>query len=906
MSTASHQSKAHRRLTDVQDQNGHLSRDASRLRKRVVTHNEAYMYALRVAYLAHLLQPQAKRLQHVSTPVPTIQRASSSINDLMKDFSLLRDSKSTRFPHGFMAELEKRLTGVIMGKERRPEYQDAVVKRTFAAFFNAFTETGFRKRMEKDRRVEDLVLIFFSNATKELQKGKAPTDDGWKLLVDRHLAIFVRLISLVLKDHDWTRDRPELTSRLTTLESKLLANDRDLAAQVGGRNSSTVEVLVPRSTEVKDMPLVLLVGRIFGLTATQVQSDLDKNKPDWTAAAGLQDLKTYQTLLNLNSRKTLRSDDFDLEEAYEAWKKTEGPDLSQMILAIIQSNPELAKSTARKSLPRMNSQVTGANGVDSGYSELSRKMSEASDGISSYAIDTPVDMSSITTSPQNEPSADEHTFTFIPPDPRSFYRFILAQALSYDLRDNNLQASEATAETPALKLLSKQSTELLNEIYLRWRIPRISRVILFLDVVREKYLDDEISLDTLDSAFTFIKEPLKDASTTSSTTSSALLERDKWPLADFVLSQQILATLNDALLRDLYNIATRCYEPKPPSVGPILFVLDHHIHDDPNFTETSAEQKVFSRKLHQGLKEKAFELYKEYLQKHLPHDQAQWEFFHVIELGKAVTAICEKIQKRYRKNPEIRGVSPLTALIETMLPLFAEDARDIVARMLQLAEQKGEEVPIDDGFDLYGELVEIRRIHGEALPNVPFAIQVEELLAEFVWRWIRLTESNMPQWVDNAVKQDEFKVRTQGPPGQIPAEDERHSVSSIDIFTSFKQTVDRIVQLNWDNDLQYAKFMTALSKIVGDGVARYCDILEQKFSKEMDRLTPEQEVTVNQTRQEKWMQLAKDAWNNKEKIEPFQFFPEVSNLLFRSSCAAKFLTVFCEAQQYRIRHSPVG
>ena len=834
------------------------------------------MYALRVAYLAHLLQPQAKRLQHVSTPAPTIQRASSSINDLMKDFSLLRDSKSTRFPHGFMAELEKRLTGVIMGKERRAEYQDAVVKRTFAAFFNAFTETGFRKRMEKDRRVEDLVLIFFSNATKELQKGKAPTDDGWKLIVDRHLAIFVRLISLVLKDHDWARDRPELTSRLTTLESKLLANDRDLAAQVGGRNSSTVEVLVPRSTEVKDMPLVLVVARIFGLTATQVQSDLDKNKSDWTAAAGLQDLKTYQTLLNLNSRKTLRSDDFDLEEAYEAWKKTEGPDLSQMILAIIQSNPELAKSTARKSLPRMNSQATGANGVDSGYSELSRKMSEASDGVSSYAIDTPVDMASITTSPQNEPNTDEHTFTFTPPDPRSFYRFILSQALSFDLKDNSLQASEATAETPALKLLSKQSTELLNEICLRWRIPRISRVVLFLDVIREKYLDDEISLDTLDCAFTFIKEPLNDASKASSTTTSALLERDKWPLADFVLNQQILATLNDALLRDLYTTATRCYEQKPPSVGPLLFVLDHHIYDDPSFTETTDDQKAFSRKLHQGLKDKAFELYKEYLQKHLPHNETQWEFFHVIELGKAVTTICEKIQKRYRKNPEIRGVSPLAALAETVLPLFAEDARDIVSRILQLAEQKGEEVPIDDGFDLYGELVEIRRIHGEAFPNVPFAIHVEETLADFVWRWIRLTEANMSKWVENAVKQDEFKVRTQGPPGQIPTEDERHSVSSIDIFTSFKQTIDRIVQLNWDNDLQYAKFMTALSKIVGDGVARYCDIVEQKFSKEMDRLTPEQEVTVSQTRQEKWMQLAKDAWSNKEKIEPFQFFPEVS------------------------------
>lgn len=55
--------------------------------------------------------------------------------------------------------------------------------------------------------------------------------------------------------------------------------------------------------------------------------------------------------------------------------------------------------------------------------------------------------------------------------------------------------------------------------------------------------------------------------------------------------------------------------------------------------------------------------------------------------------------------------------METILPLFAEDARDIVARILQLAKEKQEEVPIEDGFLLYGELTEIRRIHGDVLPK---------------------------------------------------------------------------------------------------------------------------------------------------------------------------------------------
>ena len=877
MSTSSTQSRnVNRRINSLQG-DGTGSRDGTAPRKRVVTHNDAYLCALRVAYLAYLLQPRARRTQHVPAPAPPIQRSSTSINDLMKDFSILRDSKSTRFPHGFMSELEKRLTGVLMGKEKKQEYNDAVVKRTFAAFLNAFKEQSFKKRMEKDRRVEDLVLIFFSNATKELQKGKAPGEDAWKLMVDRHLALFVRLISLVLRDHDWVRDRPELTSRLTTLESKLLAHDQDLAASTsrnGGAGGTTIEVIVPLSYEVKDMPLVQVVARMFGLTHTQIQSDINKNKPVWTERAALQDLKYYQKLLSLNSRKTLRKDDFHSDEAYDSWKKAEIHDLSQMMLAIIQSNPELAKDTPGANLPQSNHRMSNPDMADFGYPETLRKAADGNE-TSSYVIDQPVDMSAYSSGDQSPVSSneDDNIFTFIPQDVRAHYRFILAQALSYDLQDKDLQSTEPTDSTSASKLLSKPSTELLNEICLRWRLPQVSRVIFFLDVVREKFVDQEISLDTLDAAFNFIKEPLPENRKSPNFITSLLFDRTRWIVADTAMNQRILSNLHEALLRDLYDIMQHCYEQKPPTAGPVIYVLENHIYGDPDFSKPLDALDAFKRELYEGLQQKSHEIYRAFLEKEVPQDQYAWEFYHVIQMGKAVVSLAQRIQKRYKKNPEVMGVNPLMALVETMLPLYAEDARDIVARILQLAKEKDEELHIEDGFDLYGELVEIRRIHGDVLPGVVFAFHIEGLLADFVWRWIRTTESAINEWVDQAVKQDHFTVRTDDK-AQIPTEDQRHSVSVIDIFSSFNQTIDRIVRLNWDEDLQYAKFMTALAKVVGMGISRYCELVEQKFSKEMDRLTPEQEVAANQSTQEKWLRIAKDTWTNKEKIEPFQFFPE--------------------------------
>jgi hypothetical protein len=156
----------------------------------------------------------------------------------------------------------------------------------------------------------------------------------------------------------------------------------------------------------------------------------------------------------------------------------------------------------------------------------------------------------------------------------------------------------------------------------------------------------------------------------------------------------------------------------------------------------------------------------------------------------------------------------------------------------------------------------------------PFPFHIEDSLADFVWRWTRLTDGKVLEWVEQAVRQDTFTVRSENQ-DDIPPDELRHSLSAIDIFRSFNQVVEQLVQLEWDDDFQYAKFMTALSKSIGRGVARYCELLEQSFAKEMDRLSPDQEAALYQTRQEKLMQMAKEAWNSKEKIEPFQFLPEV-------------------------------
>ncbi|KAL2839782.1 hypothetical protein BJX68DRAFT_247391 [Aspergillus pseudodeflectus] len=855
MSTASQSRGVNRRINSIQSESRH-SRNLSLSRRRTVSSSAAYSFALRTAYLTHLLHPRARRVQNVTAPQQRPKRASTSFQDLMSDFSLIRDSKSSRFPHGFIAELEKRLTGILMGKERRKEYQDALVVRTFAAFLNALKDQSFKKRMEKDRRAEDLVLIFYSNATKELSKGKEPDDDSWRLMVDRHVALFVRLFALILKSNDWARERPELANRLAVLETKLLSQDQDLVPTTG---PSTVEVVAPLSYDVKDMPLVQHVARVFHVELSQVQADIDSHRGTWTERAALQDLKTYQTHLSLKTEKSLSAHDFEDEEAYEAWRKNEGPDLSQMMLAIMQSNPELAKSTPGGALPQFN-----ASAGDHFHNDPSTGRPI------SYVIDQPVDISSL--SLNNDGAEESDTYTFIPPEPRSVYGTILAQALSHDLRDRELEATQATSEVPSIKLLSKQSTELLNEICLRWRIPPYSRIVLFLDVIRSKFVDNEIDLNTLDSAFTFVKDmPSAEGRKRNSIVSSVLFDRHKWTVHDRLLMRQILSSLHEAILRELYDVMMDCYEAKPRPIGEVMYILENHIQMDPDYSEDTSDIERFRSYVQDGLAQKATEKYQSILSQTVPIEPEDWQLEHVIQLCDGITNHSEKIRKRYRKNPEIMGVNPHKILVENTLQIFAEDIHQLILRIIEQEKVRGEEIEIPDAFHLYKQLTAVREIFANALPYAKFPFHVEDVLEGFVWKWIHLTEKKVVEWVEQALRQDQFEVHNGDT--AVASEDARHSVSVIDIFRSFNQVIEQMMELRWADEFQYAKFMTALSKSIGRGVARYCEAVEQMFAKEMDRLSPDQEAALNQTTQEKLMQFAKEAWASKEKIEPFQFFP---------------------------------
>lgn len=242
---------------------------------------QLYKYALRTAYVAYLLEPATQAKLHppetatsqiTKAPAPKQSSGASSgfgMLDLLRDSSSSKDSKSNKFPKELVQILRDKLQLIFMGRD--PKYQDQLVRYTFGAFFNHFVEPSYFKQVKENRKIEDIVLIFFSKATAELKK-RLPGDE-WKGLVDQHVALFIRMIQDCMKENHLASSAPELMSRLAGYEAKLLSETKETLEPEAPR--ATQENVPEISYSIKDMNLVLTIGSVFHKLESTLQRDID-------------------------------------------------------------------------------------------------------------------------------------------------------------------------------------------------------------------------------------------------------------------------------------------------------------------------------------------------------------------------------------------------------------------------------------------------------------------------------------------------------------------------------------------------------------------------------------------------------------------------------------------------------
>lgn len=149
-----------------------------------------------------------------------------------------------------------------------------------AVFYGQVKDENFRRQMKENRKIEEMILMFATNATNVLRKEPTLAGDGWKIELNNHIAQFIKLLRECLRHVSHVSS--ELTARLDMYTAKLAPSIT--AAQTysdsGYDSSSTTRDSLPSakriSTSINDMPLVLTAAKLFKIPLDEVQRSIEE------------------------------------------------------------------------------------------------------------------------------------------------------------------------------------------------------------------------------------------------------------------------------------------------------------------------------------------------------------------------------------------------------------------------------------------------------------------------------------------------------------------------------------------------------------------------------------------------------------------------------------------------------
>jgi hypothetical protein len=170
---------------------------------------------------------------------------------------------------------------------------------------------------------------------------------------------------------------------------------------------------------------------------------------------------------------------------------------------MVQYNPELAKSTPSDG----RYSATGAR-PGSLYSATPRPRHLETTSISSQSSYTfSNDLDGLIGSDDEGSGSSGNQFTYIPPNPRKYYKKLVEKCVEYDLRAMHTLPED---QEVSLGILSPGHLDVINECALRWRIMQSYRVLCFLDVIKYKYEREEVPLECIPEAITLVEKALQE------------------------------------------------------------------------------------------------------------------------------------------------------------------------------------------------------------------------------------------------------------------------------------------------------------------------------------------------------------------------------------------------------------
>ncbi|KAJ3894478.1 hypothetical protein GG344DRAFT_74035 [Lentinula edodes] len=840
-----------------------------RLSKYRVTDDELFNYVLRVALLSYLMIPKPTTTAEMKSSDSKDREHSSrlaalsnfSIGDMIKDLRDGPNSKSVKFPDKLIKVLEQKLQDIAMGKD--PAYSDQLVRRTMGKFYGQFMVDSFKRQMKENRKIEELILMFATHATGVLKKEPTLTGDSWKFELNNHIALFVKLLRESLRGLNHVS--PELLGRLDMYTAKLgpaQSSDSGYESSSTSRDRDSIASLTI-SGHVSDMPLVKTVAALFRLSESSVQKEVDQLRTLCTEKAALADLKTCLKNINAGAPFPGRREDFESEDAWQHWKTLETTQLQQMMVAMVQFNPELAKSTPSDVLPSVGTSSSSTRpGSVYSQTQSSSRHGSISSRLSLHGLGG--DFVDITAPEDGDEDGIEvgHHFTYIPPNPKRFYKRLLELCLIADL-ELMLSPEVDDNDEVSLGILSTLHIDLLNECAIRWRIGHAYRASCFLDLVKQFYERNDVPLECIPEALQNVVRVMHD------------MELDKWPLTDVDYVCNIYGGLFNIFLSSLYHSMDSIPHLKPSEIEPYLTILEH-VRDSGFLDRFNVDVNARVSDVQTRVRQVALESFSaklRELQSTPGVNRALPLLLMTDELEKSTKAL----DKRF-PEPILGKIDLVSLVVEVQIPLFITEVQSSQKRLFE-SSMNGPtpDIPIQDIFALYRRTKTLISMLAAFAPEQRVDFNLTGFFEPYVLQWLTNTDNKTSNWVEAAIAADKFQAEgTEG-----------HSSSIVDLFDSLRSPIDFLQDLEWEDEYQNARFFTSLSKTIAKAVEQYCRSVETKFLAEM---FPRPNDYLQPQKSSAWLEKARQlAIQGEKKIEPFNFQPESCVKLNNVEAARKLL-----------------
>ncbi|KZP33278.1 hypothetical protein FIBSPDRAFT_847925 [Athelia psychrophila] len=718
-------------------------------------------------------------------------------------------------------------------------YSDQLVRRTMAAFYQIMND-AFKRQMKDSRKIEELILRYATTATGVLRKEPSLTGDGWKIELNNQISQFVKLLRECLQNTGHAS--PELLGRLDMYNAKLAPSPAYSDSGYDSASTSKEKDIVASPTisaSIADMAIVRTVAQLFKIPESAVQKEIDKMRKFCTEKAALNDLKTCLKNLAAGASFPGRKEDFDSDAAWQHWKTQETQTLSQLMLAMAQLNPELARSTPADSMPGT------ATRPGSVYNPLgSRGSISGSSRHSFYGTNPEAAADEIAEDDEVSAGLD---FTYIPPNPKKYYKKLLEMCLVADLEIMLSPETEETDEV-SLGILSVPHLELLNECAMRWRIGHPYRASCFLDLVRQFYERGEIPMECVPEALQNVQRIMQDT------------DVSHWSTQDSDYLASIYGGLFNIFLSSLYHTMESLPNLKKSEVEPFLHVLDI-VQDSGLLDRFEVDMSARLTDIEEQIRNVAAQWYEAKIQE-LQSAPGVNRALPLLLMSDELEKSAKLLSKRF-PDPLLGHLDLVAMVADIAIPGFIQELQNSQKRLFE-SSMNGPtpDVPIQDIFALYRRTKMLLEMHEAFCPHNPVDFDLGAFFEPYVRSWLSGTDSKTGQWVEAAIAADKFQ-----------AEDAQgHSSSIVDLFDSLRSPIDFLQALEWGDEYQEARFFTSLSKMISKAVEQYCRSVEELFMTEM---FPRPTDYIQPQKSSAWIEKARQlAIQGQKKVEPYNFLPE--------------------------------